>query len=297
MTQRIKELLDQDALFKIIRETPTEDILCNDDYLEDIIEKRFYSTPEVASWFGVSDAQLRYYIKPFQEYIFAGEGTPTSPSAIRLTFIAILRLRMILLLKDEYRVKGLKQVLGIDDYGQVNPRPYSSLPTIDVKESELLSKKVDALSNVLNQMLMTGLFEIKQQDSEQNVIMLNQDFLQKQFQPLPDGSTRQLQELKTQTDQLMKENEQLKDQIQELRDATEKDIAVTLRERRIENEVVSQLRIEALKNFSNQKKISMFEKLFYSAEVEKEKELFIADYIHHNLYQRLEEKLEEYHKA
>lgn len=82
--------------------------------------KRNTTTPEIASWFDVTDAQLRYYIKPFEEYLFNGQSSnPTTATLIRLDFPAILKLRMILLLKDEYRVKGLKRLLRINGDGHI----------------------------------------------------------------------------------------------------------------------------------------------------------------------------------
>lgn len=53
--------------------------------------------------FNVTDAQLSYYIKPFEEYLFYDEGSnPTTGFLIQLDYKAVLR--MLLLLKDEYRV-------------------------------------------------------------------------------------------------------------------------------------------------------------------------------------------------
>lgn len=110
----------QDPLFQVIQDTPTEHIFLSEPYLDELIEKKYYSTPEVAGWFEVTDAQLRYYIKPFEEYLFDGIATnPSTPTIIRLDFKAILKLRMILLLKDEYRVKGLKRLLCINEDGHV----------------------------------------------------------------------------------------------------------------------------------------------------------------------------------
>ena len=125
--QKILELLQEDPLHAVIRDTPLEEVLYNDPYLNDIIEKKFYSTPKVASWFDITDAQLRYYIKPFEHYTFDDlTDNPTTATLIRLNLPSILKLRMILLLKDEYRVKGIKRLLGIDDNGYIsssNRRP------------------------------------------------------------------------------------------------------------------------------------------------------------------------------
>ena len=74
MKEKIIEILRNDPLYAVLRDTPLEEILYTDSYLADIIEKKFYSTPEVAGWFDITDAQLRYYIKPFEHYIFDDMG-------------------------------------------------------------------------------------------------------------------------------------------------------------------------------------------------------------------------------
>ena len=68
--KRIQEILANDPLFQVIKDTPTEQYFLSEPYLSELIEKKFYSTPEVASWFDITDAQLRYYIKPLEHYIF-----------------------------------------------------------------------------------------------------------------------------------------------------------------------------------------------------------------------------------
>ncbi|MBK3497290.1 hypothetical protein JFL43_21160 [Viridibacillus sp. YIM B01967] len=294
MKPRLQELLIHDPLFAVICDTPIEDTLYNDSYLQEIVEEKFYSTPEVASWFDISDAQLRYYIKPFQEYIFTtDEETPSTTNVIRLTFTAILKLRMIILLKDEYRVKGLKQLLGIDAEDRINPRKHHTTEP-EVAMQEDLSEKVAIISNILNQMLHTGLFKFKQQENEDVAILVNNDFLTHKLNTLPNV---QLAQIKVQTDQLIKENETLKDQIQELTDDKVKDVSIKLRERHLENTVVAQLRAEGLSKFSRQKKFGLFKKLFHSAEIEREKEHYIANYLSIHLYNRLETELAEYYES
>ncbi|MGE7622884.1 hypothetical protein ACQKMD_07435 [Viridibacillus sp. NPDC096237] len=297
MKQKIRALLIHDPLFTVVRDTPMEDILYNDSYLLEINEKKSYSIIEVATWFGISDAQLRYYIKPFQEYILLNqELKPSTPTTIRLSFLAILKLRMIILLKVEYRVKGLKQLLGIDEEGRVNPRPHFSAETA-VTVHDDLGGKVDMLSNVLNQMLQTGLFKFNKLDDSETQIVVNDDFLNQRFIALPNDSNEQIEEIKVQTEKLIKDNEILKDQIQDITAHKVKDIAVKLRERHIENVVVSELRAEALSEFESQNKIGLFRKLFYSSEVEKEKEYFISNYLKIHLYDRLESELADYYQA
>ena len=48
MKEKITEILQDDQLYAVVRDTPLEETLYTDAYLADIIEKKFYSTPEVA---------------------------------------------------------------------------------------------------------------------------------------------------------------------------------------------------------------------------------------------------------
>ena len=75
------------------------------------------------------------------------------------------------------------------------------------------------------------------------------------------------------------------------------DIVVKIRERQMENEVVATLRTEALEQFTTEKKLGIFAKLFRSAQVELEKERFINQYLAKNLAKRLQKVLTEYHEA
>ena len=177
MKEKIIELLQDDPLYSVLQDTPLEETLYTDPYLTDIIEKKFYSTPEVASWFDITDAQLRYYIKPFEHYIFDNmTDNPTTATVIRLNLPSILKLRMILLLKDEYRVKGLKRLLGIDENGYIVKNQPAA--TTALASPDELAKKVDVLSNVLHQMMQTGLFSM-QLDEENGAmhITINQEYL------------------------------------------------------------------------------------------------------------------------
>ena len=134
--KKIREILEHDPLFEVLEDTPLEEELYSDEYLSEIIEKKYYSTPEIAKWFGINDGQLRYYIKPFHDYLFEpGENTPTSSTAYRLNFKSILKLRMIILLKDEYRVKGLKRLVGLDGYGYIEKKPVTINPSTEFNNS------------------------------------------------------------------------------------------------------------------------------------------------------------------
>ncbi|MFJ8511865.1 hypothetical protein [Lysinibacillus xylanilyticus] len=284
-------IVQHDPLFVVIQNTPSEEILYNDDYLAHIEESNHYSIAEVAGWFEITDAMLRYYIKPFEQYIF--DNASNSPNTnIRLNLPAILRLRMILLLKDEHRVRGLKNLLGIDDNGQF----INHQITATTMDTDDLANKVDVLGNVLQQMIQTGLFNIFPSEEHGALqVTLNQDFLAQKIQLVSSESDLQVEELQKETAELKQENENLQKQILELQERNVKDIVQKLRERQIENEIVSTLRTEALQQFSTENKAGFFSKMFRSSHIEMEKEQFVLSYISKHLEERLEVALNNYY--
>lgn len=294
--EKIGDMLQGDPLFGVIRDTPLEATLYRDYYLTDLIEKKFYSTPEVAGWFEITDAQLRYYIKPFESYLFDDVAmNPTTATVIRLNLPVILKLRMILLLKDEYRVKGLKRLLGIDNNGHLIKK---QLETTAVVATEELVTKVEVLSNILQQIMHTGLFHMEQDDETGAIeIEINQHYFAQTDPFISAESTKQISDIQHQTEQLIEENKSLQKQITEMNETSEKDLAVKIRERQLEKEVISTLHAEALEQFSSQKKGGVFAKLFRSSQIELEKEHFINAYLAEHLASRLEKIFAAYHEV
>jgi len=284
-------IVQDDPLFVALQHTPLEESLYNDDYLADIDETNHYTIAEIAGWFDITDAMLRYYLKPFEQYIF-DNATPNEHGNIRLDLPAILRLRMILLLKDEYRVKGIKLLLGIDDNGQLL-RHQITATTMDSGD---LSNKIDVLGNVLQQMIQTGLFQILPDEKHGTLqVNINQEFLAENIQRLSSDSALQFEEIQKETSELKQENENLQQQITELQENGVKEIVQKIRERHIENEIVSTLRTEALQQFSINNQISFFKRMFRSSQIEMEKEQFVLNYISTHLEERLEVALNDYY--
>lgn len=276
--EMVLEIVQGDPLFVVLQHTPLEEILYNDAYLADIDEAKHYTIAEVASWFNSTDAMLRYYLKPFEQYIF-DNTTPSANGNIRLNLPAIVKLRMILLLKDEYRVKGIKLLLGIDDNGQLLKHQI----TATTSDTEELSHKVAVLGNVLHQMMQTGLFQFVPDDGHETLqVNINEDFFAHTIQQ--------------ETLALKQENDHLQQQIFELQENSVKDIVQKIRERHIENEIVSTLRTEALQQFTVNNKVGFFAKMFKSSEIEMEKEQFVLRYISQHLEERLEVALNDYYE-
>lgn len=156
----VQRLLPNDKLYEVIKDSPEEEKLYEAEYFSEIVEKQHYSTIQVAEWFGINDGQIRYYIKPFHEYIFEEEDDdPSTPTAIRLGFTAILKLHMIIILKDRYRIGGIKKLLGIDGEGyivrgnKVQPKN-EILPTDNSVQEQL-----DTLTTMMETVINSGLFK------------------------------------------------------------------------------------------------------------------------------------------
>lgn len=294
--ERIKEFFADDPLYQVIKETPTEQLFLSERYLYHLIEKKYYSTPEAASWFDVTDAQLRYYIKPFEEYLFNDEASnPTTGSLIRLDYKAVLKLRMILLLKDEYRVKGLKQLLRINEDGHVIKT--RSVQTTEVGIPDNIEYRLNAMSQALEQIMKTGLFVMMpNEETEQMQLTLNQDFLIQEIKALPTEISQEMEEIQTITKKLEQENNELKKKVEEIVASNKEDIAIRIREKSIEQNVLNRLQNEAVQQYMQQKKTPLFRKLFCSTQVEVEKKLYITAYVEEKYSNQLTVALQEYHK-
>ncbi|GED65606.1 DNA primase [Lysinibacillus fusiformis] len=291
--RRIQELLSDDPLFQVIQETPAEQFFLSELYLTELIEKKYYSTPEVASWFNVTDAQLRYYIKPFEEYLFDGQATnPTTATVIRLDFRAILKLRMILLLKDEYRVKGLKQLLRINEDGHI-------IKQVSVPENfpdATYDKRLDTLSKAFAQIMHTGLFQMEQnEDNVETKLTLNENFLLQKIKGLPESS-QEIEKLQYHMEQLEQQNQELTEKVEGILISNKEDIAIKIREKHIEQSVLKRLENEALIQYAATKGWQFFGKLFRSTQIEIEKKQYIAAYIDEHFSEQLTQELHQYHE-
>ena len=294
--KNIKELLAEDPLFKVIKDTPNEQHFLTEPYLNELIEKKYYSTPEVANWFHVTDAQLRYYIKPFQEYLFDDPATnPTSANVIRLDYKAILKLRMILLLKDEYRMKGLKQLLRVNKDGHI----IKQIPTQEntpAAPNTTHDKRLDTLSEALSQIMQTGLFQMEQDEATDKMkLTLNENFLHNKIKALPAEPSKEIEQLQSKTAQLEKQNEELAQKVDGFLSSNKEDIAIRIREKHIEQSVLNILETEALAQYAKEKRWQLFAKLFNSTQAEIAKKQYIAAYIEKHYPTKLQQALHQYH--
>ncbi|GLC87170.1 hypothetical protein [Lysinibacillus piscis] len=255
----ILPFVQHDPLFLIIQQQANlEELLYEDAYLVEIDEAKHYSIAQVAEWLGITIAMLRYYMKPFEAYIFE------QSTHQQLTLSAIIKLRMILLLKDKYRVKGLKELLRMNEADQCIQQQIVATTTV----TEDVTQQVNILGQVLQQMIETGLFHFTPSDGQDNIhIAINDQFLTQYMQ----------QHMVT----LQKEHTQ--------------GLVQKIRARHIENEVMLSLRIEALQQFATQYKVSFWTKIFRAAQLNMEKEQFVLRYISQHLTNRLESALSRYY--
>lgn len=279
--------IQSDSLYEVIKDTTLEDILFNEEYLLTLEEKRWYSTPEVAEWFDINDGQLRYYIKPFHEYLFTTD-TPSSSTAYRLNIESILKLRMILLLKDEYRVKGLQRLVGLSEgFVQKREQPIASKK---LATRDNLEKQVETLTNMMEQILKTGLFELKQ-GANGTEITLKESVYSEQVKRI-STEDETISEVRKIAEEIAKDKEEI--QLSFIKSQRE-DIVIRMKERRIEQQSIVELRADALEKWANQYKQGIFAKLFQSHRIEIEKEQFIQTYLNDHLEERLSKALREYH--
>ncbi|MDA6131317.1 hypothetical protein OSK38_28620, partial [Escherichia coli] len=78
-------------------------------------------------------SSLTYYIDGLKEYILP-EDAPSN-KYMRLNYLSIIKMKMVLLLKDEFRLNGLKAEVGITGNPKnVVTRNDSGLPANDVED-------------------------------------------------------------------------------------------------------------------------------------------------------------------
>lgn len=247
--ETVEQLLTGDPLYEILEDTPKQEILLNDDYLTDIVEKSFYPITEVANWFGISDGQARYYLKPFHSYVFDGEEEDIAAltNSLRLNLKSILKLRMIILLKDEYKVKGLERLLGLSPI-LVTPKKErqeaSNVPEVSGDSGKISYVTTDMLFELLRGLTDSGQFEVEQTEDNKMRIVPTQQYNQQYLLENIDGHIEEkvksalreketnaektevrvqkaLEETDKEVQTLKKQNQRLKEQLYEQRNFEE----------------------------------------------------------------------------
>lgn len=298
--EKYKELLRDDILFEHIAGTDKEELLFTEDYLVNLKEKTWYTTNEVADWFGVSDGQLRYYVKPFYEYIFS-EDNPSLSTAYRVNIESTFRLRMIIMLKDQHRLQGLKKLLGVGRVSKVSPRNSNDnspeLTSGENQRIEQLEKQLSNLTNMMGQILNTGVFELEDGENGKE-IKLREDFISEKLKMLQSPIDNiDLSEFERKTESVARENEKLQKQVDQIVKDKKIDVAIRMKESQIENEVIAKLRAEATKKWAEQSKFGFIAKITKQEEIAADRESYISDYFATHLNERLRVAFDKYHET
>lgn len=117
--ETIRTWIKHDPLFEHIQGTSREDELFGPELFDEegnciLEEKRLYPTSQVTRLFSEvnKDSTLRYYVKPMIDYVFK-DIPSANGNTYRFDILAIVRVKMILLLKDDFQVPGLQKLVGI----------------------------------------------------------------------------------------------------------------------------------------------------------------------------------------
>ncbi|MFS1519635.1 hypothetical protein V1503_24725 [Bacillus sp. SCS-151] len=297
MRNKLIDELEKDPLFHEIKQRRHEyNELLSDEFLQYIEVKKWYSTVQAAEMFNISDSKLRYYLKPLYEYILT-EDTPSSSSSYRLNYLSIVKLKMILLLKDEFKVAGIQTLIGMR--GKV----VNTAKTTNVSNPKADDEKVQRLENIIAQIFNTGLFIFEEEEGEDLPnLKLNKEALLSELTPKLIEYENVNKELSNIKKELAHEREEkanlkkhigelkssqqnseeslekkLEDKMIEVKEQQKQDVAILL-SKRLE---VKKLEKQALEAWKKEK--SAIARILSS---EDEKQQFVIDYIENELKSR-----------
>ncbi len=163
---RIPHELEHDPLYKILKDRP--------DQYEELFRSEFIDQVDLSTWYSTTQAgqiladpetkkavpasSLKHYIDNMFEYVMPEEAPNTR--SIRLNYLSIIKLKMIWLLKKEFRLSGLQSEVGI--LGKTETPSKASVPENN-QYSEDMQKIIQ-----MNQFLLQQFFD---EDEEGNYQM------------------------------------------------------------------------------------------------------------------------------
>ena len=292
--EEIKEMVliyvKNDPLYKVLKDTPQEFILFSDDYLKTIIEKTGYPMLDIAEWFNISDGQLRYYLRPFSDYIYEDDGVVSghTNNVVRLNIRQILRLRMLILLKEEYRMKGLKQLLGLDGEGFLIQTPNTKMgPGVDRDlEFEELQDEVEKLKQIVTGIIKTGFFRLPE-SGDFSEIVIDEKNIEERMRMIAEGSGKGIM-LVEDVDHIERAKQDLIDREKEIEDRKvelnriEEETAATVAavtDKITELDLIQSLRLEGLEKWKEDNRYGLWAKITRADQIDIEKENFLKTYI------------------
>jgi hypothetical protein len=216
---RIESDLEFDSLYKLIMD--------REQLKKELLHQRFISIlqKDIHRWYSVAEAgrilggdktippsTLTYYIDNLSEYIIPDDAP--SNKYIRLNYLSLIKMKMVLLLKDEFRLNGLRAELGITGNPKhVIPKKDSNLPSVEGYD---IIEKVEQLEAV-NKLLL-GLL-VEQGENGQPELKKPLQALLSSDTLLLEDQTKVLKKLEEQTstiEDLAKENKKLREREEEI---------------------------------------------------------------------------------
>jgi hypothetical protein len=221
---KIESELQFDSLFNLImdREQLKKELF-HQRFIS-ILEKdthRWYSVAEAGRILGgdksIPPSTLTYYIDNLSEYIIPDDAP--SNKYIRLNYLSLIKMKMVLLLKDEFRLNGLRAELGITGNPKhVMPKSDSSTH-FDQREEELIEKmeRLEAMNHAMWALLME-----QGEDGRPQLKKQLQSLMKSETLLIEEQSTfsKKLEEQNETLEKLINENNQLKERMKETEEAT-----------------------------------------------------------------------------
>jgi len=255
---KIQSELEHDSLYNLINERDQlKKELFNKDFISILEEDfhRWYSVAEAGKVLGgdkpVPPSSLTYYIDSLNEYIVP-EDAPSN-KYIRLNYLSIVKLKMVLLLKDEFRLNGLKAELGITG----NPKNViknnkTNLPSNEL-DFEEMNRKLERYE-AMNEMLWSLLVE-KGEDGTPQLKKPLQSLLNSEMVLLEGESSisKKLEEQNETIERLVGENKKLQERIQKTEEQTssvDKKLEESLSEKKEKDEKERQRVLESQKKLN-----------------------------------------------
>lgn len=276
MREAFEREFQNDPIYKMcLINNLTEDELFPQSILS-IHHEASYGTVEVGRILGRPDSTIRNHFRTDLVNYVAPERFG---KYYRMDWKSVFRLHLIFLL-IELRGKTTVDILvelgeeasvAVSNY---HARKGTVKRTInEVGPSDDLAKKVEGLTKMVEQILNTGLFEMKVNENGQNQITLKEEYTPAKVKSLSDNNDK--------IEQLIRENEE-----------RNKDVAISIKENRLRSKVERDLQYEALKMWTETNKLSLFSS--FSAAKREEYELnkvkFINEYVENNINERLKKE-------
>lgn len=236
---KIESELKYDNLFNLIME---RDQLKKELYHPDFISAleqdlhRWYSVAEAGRVIGgdktIPPSSITYYIDNLKEYIIP-EDAPSN-KYIRLNYLSLIKIKMVFLLKDEFRLNGIRAEVGITGKPKNVSRSLTTETETDLEEMKLKLEKFEAMNEVL-----WGLLVEKGEDGQPSLKKPLKSLLTSETLLLEDKSSisQKLNEQNETIQKLIEENKNLKERINKTEQHTSS-FEKKLEEKGVEREVI-----------------------------------------------------------